>query len=726
MKKIQKEIFLIASLPSLVIVVFALASAMPENGRLSPVLVISFILLSIAATLYLGYQIQSKLINPLEETISGLYQKTHAGSGTDKLRELSLALDTYISHLEQDFEDKQEKLTNESSTLQKKVAELEQQHSALLDSFKSLDKDASSDALVATALRELCLTTLKNIIGFTNRINNAGTISGMSDPVPGSTHFHTSSTDFNRCLGEITQAARSLVFLIQEAGNIWPASDKCDVDPWQIADDTLELLDPLINRPGCNVSVRISKSCPTMLNVTIGELRCALFHYLLHYFLHNQFLTTQEQNPDLALEVTFSAENRLIFAIADESYPSSYPSMTKASARLLQLTRQGMTLENGSLCVPAKAVTVSQELPGKNLTGIVICESILQRQSLHARLTQLGVQVVDDFKTTKLDLCIVDDETGEAFKAVQPYLKPDLNLFLLNNKTLYQRQNWHQLRRPLDQNELKQLLKTIEPTVQQYQNHEVLIVDDNEANLRLLELQLQELGHSVTKATDGREAVDLCNQHQFDLIFLDIQLPGIDGIEVTRIIRERQAIAPPIVGLTAHATREERQSYLEAGMSEVVLKPIRMEKLKTVLYRQINLPDAKPALPAARIQELSLFDHSSSLSVANKRPALAAEFLQILISNLPADRDQINRAFRTRDSTALKASVHKLNGAVKYCGVPRLANAIDKLESIVKTSSEDHARRALDLLNGEIGSLLSWYGENPEPFGKQPGSAENT
>jgi two-component system sensor histidine kinase BarA len=123
---------------------------------------------------------------------------------------------------------------------------------------------------------------------------------------------------------------------------------------------------------------------------------------------------------------------------------------------------------------------------------------------------------------------------------------------------------------------------------------------------------------------------------------------------------------------------------------------------------------------------LSRFDVHQSLSVARERPELAAEFLQILILNLPADQEQINISFKKHDDEALRRSVHKLNGAVKYCGVPRLANAIDKLESIVKTASKDHAGAALNLLNSEIDSLLEWYCDNPDPFGKQADRAEST
>jgi CheY-like chemotaxis protein/HPt (histidine-containing phosphotransfer) domain-containing protein len=719
MNKFQKERLLIASLPVLVLIIFVITTAI--FGEPAPGLAAVFIISSIAISIVLAYRIQSNLINPLEARVSGLYQKTRAGLSTEELRELFPALETYISHLEQEFEVGKEKLNDEIGTLKGKYAGLRRHNSEILKSLESVDQDTSKTNLEEKVLRELCLSELKTIIGFTNRINDKGA--------------NTNKADFNNCINEITQAVRSLEFLVQESASITPSGEKYEVDPWQIADDTLALLDPIINRLQCNVFVKINKNCPTTLNVRSGTLRSVLFHYLLHYFLHNQFLHNQflhnqflhnqslsGQEQNLTLEISFSPESEFIFAMDVKNYPD----LSKASKRLLELASQDVSFEGGLLSLSAGSDTTLQNPSGQGLTGIIICDTILQRESLYSRLTQLGVQIVDDFKAAKLDFCIVDDETGEAFRAVQQYLKPDINILLLNNKTLYERKYWHQLRHPVNQYELKQLLTLIKPVNQASEIYEILIVDDNEANLRLLELQLIELGHNVSAATEGHQAVNLCSEHQFDLVFLDILMPGMDGIETTRLIHELEVIVPPIVGLTAHVTNEERQSYLAAGMSEVIVKPIRMEKLKSVLHRQINFPGAKPALPAARIQALSLFDFDLSLSVARERPELAAEFLQILILNLPADLEQINNAFKGHDGTALKASVHKLNGAVKYCGVPRLANAIDKLESIVKTSGEEHARSTLNLLNSETNSLLKWYGENPEPFGKQTGSVEST
>ena len=99
---------------------------------------------------------------------------------------------------------------------------------------------------------------------------------------------------------------------------------------------------------------------------------------------------------------------------------------------------------------------------------------------------------------------------------------------------------------------------------------------------------------------------------------------------------------------------------------------------------------------------------------ANQRLELAEEMLMHLIKGLPDDQRLINES--VNDPAALKQSVHKLHGAIRYCGVPRLAKAIEKLESSLKQDDKEQVPILLNLLNGEITALIHWYRENPAVF----------
>lgn len=112
----------------------------------------------------------------------------------------------------------------------------------------------------------------------------------------------------------------------------------------------------------------------------------------------------------------------------------------------------------------------------------------------------------------------------------------------------------------------------------------ILAVDDNPDNLRLITLLLQELGINVTAASSGQEALDAVFTHSFHLIFMDIRMPGMNGIKATQFIREHEQkngkLPTPIVALTAHALISEQEALLAAGVDDYLTKPIEEDQLK--------------------------------------------------------------------------------------------------------------------------------------------------
>lgn len=114
----------------------------------------------------------------------------------------------------------------------------------------------------------------------------------------------------------------------------------------------------------------------------------------------------------------------------------------------------------------------------------------------------------------------------------------------------------------------------------------VLVVEDNQVNQRLAVRLLEKRGHLVKVADNGREAIEALEKERFDLVFMDVQMPVMDGYEATAMIREREKISgghQPIVALTAHAMKAERERCLEVGMDSHLSKPIRPLELDDIL-----------------------------------------------------------------------------------------------------------------------------------------------
>lgn len=137
------------------------------------------------------------------------------------------------------------------------------------------------------------------------------------------------------------------------------------------------------------------------------------------------------------------------------------------------------------------------------------------------------------------------------------------------------------------------------PAASQRSNVRILLVEDYPVNHRLAILQLQKLGYTASSAFNGREAVDALGNETFDIIFMDCQMPEMDGFAATQAIRERESRTGShvrIVAMTANARAEDRAACLAAGMDDYVAKPVRLDDLRGALERWTMA--AEPALSA--------------------------------------------------------------------------------------------------------------------------------
>ncbi|QSX34761.1 two-component sensor histidine kinase BarA [Shewanella avicenniae] len=227
----------------------------------------------------------------------------------------------------------------------------------------------------------------------------------------------------------------------------------------------------------------------------------------------------------------------------------------------------------------------------------------------------------------------------------------------------------------------------------------VLAVDDNFANLKLIHTLLGEIVTQVTTANNGEEAIELCLAQSFDLIFMDIQMPGIDGISATAQIRQSALNATtPIIAVTAHTIQEEREHILNSGMDGYLAKPIDEIALKGVINRWN--PTTSSALPMMELQTASI-NWGMCLVQANNNESLAFEMLQLLHDSIPNVSDTIQQALQQFDEQSMLKSVHKLHGACCYSGVPVLQKLCQTVETALKQqqSIADVEPEVLELLD---------------------------
>jgi len=123
----------------------------------------------------------------------------------------------------------------------------------------------------------------------------------------------------------------------------------------------------------------------------------------------------------------------------------------------------------------------------------------------------------------------------------------------------------------------------------------ILIIEDNPANLRLATLLLTEGGHQVMSASDAETGLAMAREALPELVLMDIQLPGMDGLTATAILKSEPATAAiPVIALTAMAMREDRERSCQAGCDAYIAKPLRYRELYATIDRFLS-PVATPA-----------------------------------------------------------------------------------------------------------------------------------
>jgi two-component system, sensor histidine kinase and response regulator len=211
----------------------------------------------------------------------------------------------------------------------------------------------------------------------------------------------------------------------------------------------------------------------------------------------------------------------------------------------------------------------------------------------------------------------------------------------------------------------------------------ILVADDQAVNRKLTMRQLERLGFTVDVAANGIEAVDAISRTEYDLVFLDCQMPAMNGFEAAEEIRRRGKRAP-IVALTASVLGEDRDRCLQAGMDDYLTKPVREADLMRVLSRWIV--DLRPPIDNATTSVLQQLGDSGDV---------LKEVIGIYFTEAPPHIDGIRNAIAAGDAKMLRAEAHALRSSSGNVGATRVVEICAELEAIGRNGS---VSKAADLL----------------------------
>lgn len=202
------------------------------------------------------------------------------------------------------------------------------------------------------------------------------------------------------------------------------------------------------------------------------------------------------------------------------------------------------------------------------------------------------------------------------------------------------------------------------------QSYQVLAVDDNPINLKLLRIFLENLGLNVTISDSGISALQLAQKQAFDLILTDIQMPEMDGIVLCQKLRALAKYQDtPIIAVTADIIDGRDADLLARGFDAIQIKPVSEAKIAKLISRllkkKFSLPeDVKTQQDIIEDPKDSLIDLALGKQLAGGNEVFAKEMLKALLTSLPKEQQQIEKAYKTKDIKQLKAYVHKLNGGL--------------------------------------------------------------
>jgi CheY-like chemotaxis protein len=228
----------------------------------------------------------------------------------------------------------------------------------------------------------------------------------------------------------------------------------------------------------------------------------------------------------------------------------------------------------------------------------------------------------------------------------------------------------------------------------------ILLAEDNPVNQAVALRVLEKQGHRAVAAGNGQEALRVLEKTAwdgFDLILMDVQMPEMDGFAATAAIREREKETGthiPIVAMTAHAMKGDRERCLAAGMDDYISKPIRAKDLSDLIEKLVGIPATPPQPPAVASSAPCVPDRKMLQEFFDGDPEFLAEVVGIFLKESPRQLTTIREAIAGGNAVLLEQTAHSLKGSVSNFGVPPVFYALQSLETMGRTGELSAAAQA--------------------------------
>ena len=271
----------------------------------------------------------------------------------------------------------------------------------------------------------------------------------------------------------------------------------------------------------------------------------------------------------------------------------------------------------------------------------------------------------------------------------------------------------------------------------------ILLCDDNAINLKVAARIVQQLGYKPDTAGNGHEALEALDRRHYDLVFMDVMMPDMDGLEATRAIRERQKNpeAHPnygsrilVIAMTAHAMQSDRDKCINAGMDDYLAKPIRPADVRGVIEKWAaqlaadgqpiaSKPDAAGARTVPAAAGEPPVDMARLMDLTEGNADSARELIEMFYQQTEKQLKQIEDAVRAGKAAEVGHVAHSCKGASATLGMTRFAAALLLLEKLGKSGTLDGAEPLCADAWSEFKKIRKFLSAHPTTAGKPPATA---